>query len=227
MLVRRLERSQRDTGCHHRGMWIDRRSAGEKLAQAVAGRVEGDVIVLGLARGGMIVAAPVANALGAPLDVAVPRKLGAPGNPELAIGAVALGVRVLDDELIDRLGVPDRWVAGETARQQAEIARRTQSYRDDRPPPVLSGRTVVLVDDGVATGSTALAAVAWAKQEGAARVVFVAPVAPAATARRLAWACDDAVFLETPTRFMAVGEFYRRFEQVDDDQVRELLAANG
>jgi predicted phosphoribosyltransferase len=208
-------------------MWIDRRAAGEQLAVAVAQRVDGDAIVLGIARGGVIVAMPVAVALGSPLDVAVPRKLGAPGNPELAIGAVALGgVRVLDDELIDRLGVPDRWIAGETARQLAEIARRTETYRGDRPAPVLSGRTAVLVDDGVATGSTALAAVAWAKQEKAARVVFAAPVAPAATARRLAWSCDDAIFLETPTRFLAVGEFYRRFDQVDDDQVREALASS-
>ncbi len=180
--------------------------------------------MLGVPRGGVLVALPVARALGAPLDVVVPKKLGAPGNPELGLGAVAPGVRVLDEQLIERLGVRASYIENETERVEAEIARRTEQYRGGRPQVTLEGRTAVIVDDGVATGSTAFAAVAWARAQTPAAVVFAAPVGPVETARRLAAQCDDVVFLLTPGTFWAVGEWYERFDQVTDEEVREALA---
>jgi putative phosphoribosyl transferase len=205
-------------------VFIDRRDAGEKLAPAVVGRVHGDVVVLGVPRGGVLVAVPVARALGAPLDVVVPKKIGAPHNPELGIGAIAPGVRVLDDELIARLRVPAHYVEEETARVEAEIARRAERYRAGRPPVALAGRTAVIVDDGVATGGTAFAAVAWARAQEAASVVFAAPVGPASIIWRLAATCDDVVLLLAPASFAAVGQWYERFDQVTDQEVREALA---
>ena len=217
---------RRDPGgrvSHHRGMFNDRDEAGEALASALTRRLEGErTIVLAIPRGGVIVAVPVARSLGAPLDVVIPRKLGAPDNPELAIGAVAPGVRVLDDRLVAALSVPQTYIDDEVAAQEGEIERRTRSYRGDRPAPVLEGSTVVVIDDGVATGATAVAALRWARAQGAARVVFAAPVGPLATVARLRRECDDVVLLESPLAFRAVGEWYRHFDQVTD---REVLAA--
>jgi putative phosphoribosyl transferase len=205
-------------------MFRDRDEAGEMLASALAPRLEGErVVVLAIPRGGVVIGAPVAVALGAPLDVVIPRKLGAPDNPELAIGAVAPGVRVLDDRLVAALAVPQAYIEDEVAAQEIEIERRTRSYRGDRPPPVLAGMTAVVVDDGVATGATAVAALRWARARGAARVVFAAPVGPAATVPRLRSECDDVQLLETPVAFGAVGEWYRRFDQVTDREVQAAL----
>jgi putative phosphoribosyl transferase len=205
-------------------VFTDRDEAGRSLAPAVAEHVGADGVVLGVPRGGVLVAVPVARALRAPLDVVVPKKIGAPGNPELGLGAIAPGVRVLDEGLIARLGVGDSYIEEETARVEAEIARRTEQYRGGRPPVALADRTAVIVDDGVATGGTALAAVAWARAQRPAAVVFAAPVGPAATARRLAAECDVVVLLLTPPNFSAVGQWYERFDQVTDDEVREALA---
>jgi predicted phosphoribosyltransferase len=180
-------------------------------------------LVLAIPRGGVIVAAPVARALDAPLDVVIPHKLGAPHNPELAIGAIAPGVRVLDEGLMRALNVPERYIEDEVAVQEAEIERRTALYRDDRPPTVFAGTTAVVVDDGVATGATSMAALRWARAQGAARVVFAAPVGPVAALRLLADECDDVVILETPRSFRAVGEWYDRFDQVTDEQVLATL----
>jgi putative phosphoribosyl transferase len=203
----------------------DRTDAGERLAQSVADRVLGPAAVLAIPRGGVIVAAPVAVALAAPLDVVIPRKLGAPANPELAVGAVAPGVRVLDEAIVRRLGVSRDYLEAEIERAEDEIRRRTAVYRDGRPAVDLTGRTAVVVDDGVATGATAVASLRWARSQGPAAVVFAAPVGPVDAAARLADECDELVLLETPRSFYAVGEWYERFDQVTDDEVRATLGS--
>lgn len=213
-------------GCDSRGMrFLDRTDAGERLAPLVAAVVDGPAVVLGVPRGGVQVAAPVARLLGAPLDVVVPRKLCAPGNPELGIGAVAPGVRVLDERLIQRLGVGPDYLEAEIEREEAEIARRTAMYRGGRASASMGDRTAVVVDDGVATGGTALAALAWARAQGPVAVVFAAPVGPADTVARLSRACDAVVVPERPGSFFAVGQWYEDFTQLTDDDVRAVLGA--
>lgn len=205
--------------------FLDREDAGEQLAIAVGAAVTGPAVVLGVPRGGVLVAVPVARALGAPLDVVVPKKIGAPGNPELGLGAVAPGVRVLDEGLVRRLGVSESYLEAEIAREEAEVVRRSDAYRQGMPPVELAGRTAVIVDDGVATGGTALASIAWARKAGAARVVFSAPVAPPEAVARLAEDCDDVIVLSAPRAFMAVGEWYDHFGQVSDNEVKAALGA--
>jgi putative phosphoribosyl transferase len=204
--------------------FVDRTDAGARLAAAVAAVVTGPAVVLGIPRGGVIVASPVARALGAALDVIVPKKLGAPFQPELGLGAVAPGVVILDEALIARLGVPQRYLDAEIDRERAEVARRTELYRAGRPPLDLRAGAAVIVDDGVATGGTGLAAIASARAQGAAEVVFAAPVAPPELVERLAAVADRVVILETPARFSAVGEWYERFDQVSDEEVQAELA---
>jgi len=205
----------------------DRVEAGRRLATELADSVEPPIVVLGVARGGVIVAAEVARALGALLDVVIPRKLGAPGNPELGIGAVAPGVRVVDEAGARMLGVDEAYIEAEATRQEAEIERRTAAYRQGKPPVDLHGTTVVVVDDGVATGVTAVAALRWARSRGAGSVVFAAPVGPQGIERRLANECDRCVVLLTPRDLRAVGRWYERFEQTTDAQVGEALHAAG
>jgi putative phosphoribosyl transferase len=205
------------------GMFRDRRDAGARLATALEGTVDAPALVLGIPRGGVIVAVPVAVVLRAPLDVIVPRKLGAPHNAELGIGAVAPGVLIVDDRLVRMLDVPEDYIAEEAAAQESEIQRRVAAYRGERPPLDLTERTVVVVDDGVATGVTAIAALRSARKAGASRVVFAAPVGPAGIERTLEPESDACVVLETPASFGAVGEWYERFAQVSDDEVRAAL----
>ena len=207
--------------------FVDRDEAGRRLAEAVGAEVQGKSVVLGVPRGGVLVAVPVAARLGAPLDVVVPKKLGAPGNPELGIGAVAPGVRVLDEGLLSRLGVSEAYLEHEIAREEAEISRRTALYRGNRPPLELEGRWAVVVDDGVATGGTAQAAIAWARAAGASTVVFAAPVAPPDTVATLRGASDRVIVLLQPQPFFAVGQWYERFDQVTDGEVRAALAGAG
>lgn len=206
-------------------MFRDRTEAGERLAEALADRVTPPIVVLGVPRGGVVVAAPVARRLAAPLDVVVPRKLRAPGNPELGIGAVAPGVQVVDDDIVARLGIEPAYLAREVALEQAEVERRTAAYRGDRPPVELAGRTAVVVDDGVATGGTAIAALRWSRTAGATRVVFAAPVGPTNTEARLRDEADEVVLLRAPRGFRAVGEWYAVFDQTTDEEVRAALAA--
>ncbi len=201
----------------------DRIDAGERLAEALKEHVGPGTIVLGIPRGGVIVAEVVARTLGVPLDVVVPRKVGAPGNPELGLGAVAPGVRVLDPYLIERLGVSQEYLEREIAAEEAETVRRLRAYRGDRPPLDLTGRTAIVIDDGVATGGTAVAALRWARARGAERVILAVPVAPPQTMQRLRHEADEVVALATPEPFFAVGEWYRRFDQTSDEEVVEAL----
>jgi putative phosphoribosyl transferase len=156
--------------------------------------------------------------------VVIPRKVGAPGNPELGLGAVAEGVEVLDDHLINLLGVTDDYLRAEIAAQEEEIRRRSAAYRGDRPPVDLTGRTAVVVDDGVATGGTAAAALRWARSRGASKVILAVPVAPAEGMHRLSEEADEVLALATPQPFYAVGQWYGSFPQVSDERVVELLA---
>jgi putative phosphoribosyl transferase len=207
-------------------LFRDRRDAGERLAEAVADVREthgGTATVLGIPRGGVIVADAVAERLSAPLDVVIPRKLGAPGNPELAIGAVAPGVRVLDERMVRALGVPESYIDREVGRAEKEIERRQRRFRVGLPPLDLNARAAIVVDDGVATGSTAVAALRWARARGAAAVVLAVPVAPALSVRQLRRDADEVVALETPDLFRAVGQWYAQFGQVSDEEVVRIL----
>jgi putative phosphoribosyl transferase len=203
--------------------FADRSAAGKQLAQALD-HLSGDpVVVLGVPRGGVEVAAEVAAQHGWDLDIVIPRKIGAPQNPELGLGAIAPGVRVLDERMLRTLGVSEEYLEAEIAAQEAEIERRSEAYRRGRPPVDLSGRIAVIVDDGIATGGTAIAAVRWAKAQGATRVVLAVPVAPREAVTRLSEEADEVVCLATPEPFYAVGQWYGDFPQTQDDQVVRLL----
>jgi len=205
----------------------DRVEAGDVLAARLghyAGR--DDVLVLALPRGGVPVGARVARALRAPLDVFVVRKLGVPGHEELAMGAIASGgVRVRNEEVIRKLRVDEATIQRVAEAEERELARRERSYREQRLPPDLGDRVVVLVDDGLATGSTMRAAVAAAGRLGPARVVVAVPTAPGSTCEQLRREADEVVCATTPRPFRAVGYSYRSFPQTTDEEVRELLRA--
>ena len=199
---------------------------GELLAPTYAGR--DDVLVLGLPRGGVPVAAEVARCLGAPLDVFVVRKLGVPGHEELAMGAIATGgVRVVDTRLRDRLHIDAAAVERVAQREAAELVRRERAYRGDSPAPNLAGRTVLLVDDGLATGSSMRAAALAARAAGPRAVIAAAPVGPPSVTGSLRDVCDDVVLASIPDSFFAVGMFYADFRPTTDDEVRAALAAAG
>ena len=203
----------------------DRGDAGRRLAGALGeyARVPG-VLVLALPRGGVAVAAEVARGLGAPLDVILVRKLGVPGHEELAMGAIASGgVRILSQEIIESLGIPDRDIAAVAAAEEDELDRREHAYRGIRTPPEVADRTVILVDDGLATGSTMRAAAAAIRGQRPRRLVVAVPVAPASTVAVLRQEVDEVVCLRTPEAFRSVGEWYDDFEQTTDEEVRHLL----
>ncbi len=204
----------------------DRREAGRALARRLnfyAGRA--DVIVLALPRGGVPVASEIAQALKAPLDVFLVRKLGLPGHEELAMGAIASGGSgVLDSEMVRVYRVSEEEVARVIAQERRELARREAAYRAGLPQLDLKGRTVILVDDGLATGSSMRAALAALEPLSPSRVVVAVPVAPRSAVLSLERAADDVVCLATPEPFLAVGMFYEDFEQISDEKVRDLLA---
>jgi predicted phosphoribosyltransferase len=206
-------------------MFRDRIDAGETLAERLrefAGRP--DVVVLALPRGGVPVGYEVARELGVPLDVFVVRKLGTPGQVELAMGAIASGgVRVLNRDVIEGLGIPDWTVEEVTQQEQAELERRERQYRGDRPPLDAQGKTVILVDDGLATGSTMRAAAKALRKAGAARIVVAVPVASRATCDQLREEGNEVVCATTPEPFYAVGQWYKDFAQTSDEEVREIL----
>lgn len=184
-----------------------------------------NVLVLALPRGGVPVAFEVARTLGAPLDVFLVRKLGVPGQPELAMGAIATGnVRVLNREVIEELGISSPVIEAVTARETRELERREKAYRDGRPGPQIQGRTVVLVDDGLATGSTMRAAIAALREQRPARIIVAVPVAAADTCAALEKEVDEVVCTQTPTPFFAVGRWYRDFSPTMDREIHDLLA---
>lgn len=203
----------------------DRTDAGRALATAlVAYRGAADAIVLALPRGGVPVAWEVAHALGLPLDVIVVRKLGLPGQPELAMGAIASGgVVVVNDDVLRHLAPDGAAFERVRERESQELQRREQAYRGNRPPLAVRGQTTILVDDGLATGATMEAAVRALRVLEAGRIVVAVPVASPEARARIAALADETVSLRTPMRFDAVGQWYRHFEQTSDDEVRELL----
>jgi predicted phosphoribosyltransferase len=205
----------------------DRADAGVRLAEHLAAYAERpDVVVLGLPRGGVPVAAEVARALRAPLDVFCVRKLGVPGDEELAMGAIATGgVVVLNEGVVADLGVPDGILAEVTATEHEELERRERAYRGDRPPAPLAGRTVVVVDDGLATGATMRAAVRAVRTGGPSRVVAAVPVAAAETCRSLEADADAVVCPLAPEGFRSVGGWYEDFSATSDDDVRRCLTS--
>jgi len=206
-------------------IYADRAAAGIELAgEIVKRKLRGPVLVLGLPRGGVPVAYEVARALGAPLDVMVVRKIGMPGQPELAIGAIASG-----DVLVREPRLASEWMERAVRfeelveRERGELERREHAYRAGLPPLDLRNQTVVLVDDGVATGSTMLAAVRAARKAGAATVIVAAPVAAPEAADLLAAEADGVVILQVPAFLFAIGQWYERFEQLEDEEVQRLL----
>ena len=208
-------------------LFRDRADAGRQLLSKLgAYRGLPDVLVLGLPRGGIPVAHEIARGLGAPLDVFVVRKLGVPGQEELAMGAIATGgVRVVNRDVVDALHIPPDVLDRAAAAELRELERREQSYRGERPEPRVAGRTVILVDDGLATGSTMRAAVAALRQQGPARIVVAVPVAAPSSCAELGREVDEVVCFATPEPFMAVGRFYDDFSQTTDEEVRERLAS--
>jgi putative phosphoribosyl transferase len=202
----------------------DRDQAGRRLAEALSMFRNRDVVVLGLPRGGVPVAAAVARALHAPLDVIVVRKVGAPGAPELAMGAVGEhGVRVVNETVLTDWNVSEADLDRACSREQAEVDLRVRRFRGGRPPVALAGRTAIVVDDGVATGATAKAACLVVRALGPQRVVLALPVASPRALTDLEQVADEVVCLESPDWFAAVGEAYEDFGQVDDDEVVDLL----
>ncbi|CAN5141292.1 phosphoribosyltransferase [soil metagenome] len=206
--------------------FADRAAAGERLARELAEyRGRGDVLVLGLPRGGVPVAYPVARSLGAPLDVFLVRKLGVPGHEELAMGALASGgVRVLNPEVMQRLEIDDAALDEVTARERRELERRERAYRGERSAPEVRDRTVILVDDGLATGSTMRAAASALREEEPAELVVAVPVAASEVCDKFRDQVDRVVCAEMPERLHAVGLWYEDFAQTTDDEVRGLLA---
>jgi putative phosphoribosyl transferase len=202
----------------------DRRDAGRRLAGKLSRFRDKRPIVFALPRGGVPVGYEISRSLGAPLDVFVSRKLGAPGQPEFGIGAVATGgVRVLNEDVVRRLGIPEDYVEYITARETAEVERRLRYFRGERPEPDVGGRTAILVDDGLATGVTARAAVEAIRQRRPGRLVLAVPVCAAQTAEYFRSEVDELVCLEFPSNLGAIGFWYRNFDQTSDEEVVELL----
>ena len=205
--------------------FLDRRTAGRELASHLSAYANrSDVLVLALPRGGVPVAFEVATALNAPMDIFLVRKLGTPGHRELAMGAIASGgIRVLNDAVVQWYGIPQPAIEAVAREEEQELLRRDREYRGDRPAPDLSGRTVILVDDGLATGSTMRAAVQAVKARRPARVIVAAPVGSPQTCAELSTIADEVVCATTPEPFSAVGEWYEDFDQTTDEEVRQLL----
>jgi putative phosphoribosyl transferase len=207
-------------------IFLDRADAGRKLATELSAYANrSDVLVLGIPRGGVVVACEIAKALHVPLDVFVSRKLGVPGQEELAFGAVSSGgVRILDQEIVGALAISEKQIEACSQEAREELERRERLYRGGRPPLAVEGCTIILADDGIATGSSMRAAIQALRQLKPARLVVAVPVAPQATCSRLKRDVDELVCVQTPKYFYAIGQFYEDFSQVDDEEVSALLA---
>lgn len=204
--------------------FVDRVDAGRLLASALKDLVDKDAVVLAIPRGGVVVGYEVAKALDLSLDIIIPRKIGAPGNPELAIGAMTEdGTVLLDERIVESLRVSKEYIRQESEAQKLEIQRRLTLYRGDVPYPILENRSVIIVDDGIATGSTMKAALASVRNRGARSVIVAIPVGPPSTIRELEEKADMVVCLRTPEPFYAIGQFYANFAQTPDEQVTRLL----
>lgn len=205
-------------------IFVDRIDGGRRLAERLMHLLNSNVVVVGLPRGGVPVAAEVANALNAPLDVILVRKLGVPSQPELAMGAIGEdGVRELNAEVVQLTGVTREEIDRVAVRERGELERRVERFRSGREPVSLKGRVAIVVDDGVATGSTARAACQVARAHGASYIVLAVPVAPRNWEQDLAGVADEYVCVATPDAFSSVGQFYSNFTQVTDDDVVECL----
>jgi putative phosphoribosyl transferase len=209
-------------------IFLNRVDAGRRLARKLGAYARRkDAIVLGIPRGGVPVAFQVSAELGVPLDVFVVRKLGVPSQPELAFGAIATGgVRILDAQIVESLGISDLEIELIAAKERRELDRRERVYRGGRPPLDLKGKTVILVDDGIATGASTRAAIAALWQLNPRSIVLAAPIAPASTCRHLKREVDELICVDTPETFFAIGEFYEDFSQVPDEEVTRLLQLN-
>jgi predicted phosphoribosyltransferase len=207
--------------------FTDRVDAGKKLASALSDFKGEEGLVLAIPRGGVVVAYEIAQALNLPLDVIIPHKIGAPYNPELAIGAMAEdGTIILDQQLVAYLGVPKNYIQEESEHQKREIERRLKMYRQNQANPNLKGKDVIIVDDGIATGSTMKAALASVKNRGAKTVTVAIPVGPPSTIKELKKQADRVICLYAPEYFAAIGQFYSDFSQTSDEEVIQLLQNN-
>ena len=205
----------------------DRVEAGKRLAAELTDFATKNGVVLAIPRGGVVVGYEIARALNLPLDVIIPRKVGAPDNPVLAIGAMTEdGTIILDKNLVSYIGVSESYIKEESERQKDEIERRLKMYRKNEPYPTLKGREVIVVDDGIATGSTMKAALASVKNRGAKTVIVAVPVGPPDTIKELKTLADRVVCLYMPEYFAAIGQFYSNFDQTNDAEVTELLKQN-
>jgi predicted phosphoribosyltransferase len=206
-------------------MFQDRKEAGLKLAEKLTQYSgEKDVTVIALPRGGVAIGAEIAQKIGAPLDVIITHKIGFPGEPEFAIGAIAENGRLeLNDRIVERYNIPQSYLDEEIKRQKAEIERRITTYRSGKKLPSVKDKTIILVDDGVATGFTMIAAIKALKEEGIKKLVVAIPLSPKDTFAKLKTLSDEIICLETPEFFIAIGNFYCDFEQVTDDEVKELM----
>jgi len=205
-------------------MFADRVDAGRRLTERLLTfRGEG-TIILAIPRGGVVVGRVVAEQLGAELDIVIPRKMGAPGNPELAIGAVMHdGTMILNEDVLEMMDVPQSYIDEEKKKQMSEARRRMETYRRGKPYPSLKGRVVIIVDDGIATGATVAVAARWVKAQQPSRTVVAVPVGPPDSIKRLKNEADEVIYILAPAYFYAVGQFYDDFSQVEDEDVINLL----
>lgn len=206
-------------------MFQDRIDAGEKLAnELLQYKDQDDVVVVGLPRGGVPVAFEISQNLHLPLDVVCPRKIGAPGNKEFAIGAITeSGEGIFDTEIIDRLGIPNDYIGEEVEKEKKRAQHRVDIYRKGMPPREFKGKTVLIIDDGLATGSTMKAAIQSIKSEGADEIIVAVPVSPPDTLQEIRTMVDEVICLDTPSYFQAVGQFYNDFSPTEDEEVIALM----